>query len=590
MGWGIWAVFIPLPLIFPLAILIQKHVNRKNGVRREDSAVFTSFIVGVFLSIVLLCASFHFNGATFHGRVVDVSEVILVAVFETLCAFTMNLSYDFVTQSTASIEGWLQSAYIIYAALMFVLSPLLTFSVVLSFFKNISASLKFMLHYNWDVYVFSELNDKALSIAKSVKHKKIVFIFADVYNDDDEQTSELIQRAKALNGICFKKDVLDINLNFHNKDKNITFFLIGENESENVEQTLILSSQYENRPNTKVYTFSVDIESELLLSTMGNRNLRTYRINEIRSRLNRMLYTDGKKLFDNAKEMENGKKLISAVIVGMGGFGTEMTKTLAWFCQMEGYEIEITCIDSNKEVEAIFSAKYPELVDKKFSGDNVPFGESKYKIDFVNCNVEGADFVSIIKKLKNTTYVMVSLGSDRDNINTAVYLRQLTQQMGISPQIQAIVYDTKKKNALKDIKNYSGMAYDIEFIGDIESTYSEDVIINSELEQVALGRHIKWGDEADFWKYEYNYRSSIASALHKKLKSDLGIPGTDKPPAERTEEELMLIRVLEHKRWNAYMRSEGYCYGETRNNLAKLHPCLVPFNDLSLKEQLKDDD
>ena len=74
-----------------------------------------------------------------------------------------------------------------------------------------------------------------------------------------------------------------------------------------------------------------------------------------------------------------------------------------------------------------------------------------------------------------------------------------------------------------------------------------------------------------------------------------GIPGIEKKPAERTEQELWPIRVLEHSRWNAYMRSEGYVYSgstekSTRNDLAKMHHCLVPFYELPLKEQEKDED
>jgi len=59
---------------------------------------------------------------------------------------------------------------------------------------------------------------------------------------------------------------------------------------------------------------------------------------------------------------------------------------------------------------------------------------------------------------------------------------------------------------------------------------------------------------------------------------------------DRTEEELWNLRRLEHRRWNAYMRSEGYTYAPVRNDLAKVHHCLVPFDDLPLKEQVKDDD
>lgn len=56
------------------------------------------------------------------------------------------------------------------------------------------------------------------------------------------------------------------------------------------------------------------------------------------------------------------------------------------------------------------------------------------------------------------------------------------------------------------------------------------------------------------------------------------------------DQQLWEMRKLEHRGWNAYMRSEGYRYGEKRNDLAKLHHCLVPFDALPLAEQVKDDD
>jgi len=171
-----------------------------------------------------------------------------------------------------------------------------------------------------------------------------------------------------------------------------------------------------------------------------------------------------------------------------------------------------------------------------------------------------------------------------------VKLRTWLLKKGCQPQIDAVVRNVDKRNALSGITNYSGQAYDIRFIGDAKSSYSEEVIFESDIEEEALKRHMKWGKEEEFWRFEYNYRSSVASAIHRKMKILCQIPGADKTPEKRTEGEKWALRDLEHRRWNAYMRSEGFTYAEKRNNLAKTHHCLVPFDELSLEEQEKDDD
>ena len=53
------------------------------------------------------------------------------------------------------------------------------------------------------------------------------------------------------------------------------------------------------------------------------------------------------------------------------------------------------------------------------------------------------------------------------------------------------------------------------------------------------------------------------------MKEYCRIPGIEKTACERTEQELNAIRVLEHMRWNAYMRADGYTYSPSRNDLAK---------------------
>ena len=58
-------------------------------------------------------------------------------------------------------------------------------------------------------------------------------------------------------------------------------------------------------------------------------------------------------------------------------------------------------------------------------------------------------------------------------------------------------------------------------------------------------------------------------------------------------EERDIIEVLEHRRWNAYMRAEGYVFSgskdkRSRNDLAKMHHDLVDFSSLSEEDKRKD--
>ena len=85
----------------------------------------------------------------------------------------------------------------------------------------------------------------------------------------------------------------------------------------------------------------------------------------------------------------------------------------------------------------------------------------------------------------------------------------------------------------------------------------------------------------------------MASAIHMKARVLCGIPGADKEESELTIEERDIIEPLEHRRWNAYMRSEGYVYSgspekSSRNDLAKKHHNLVYFDSLTEEDKRKD--
>ena len=247
------------------------------------------------------------------------------------------------------------------------------------------------------------------------------------------------------------------------------------------------------------------------------------------------------------------------------------------------------------------------------NGDYTTPGEAHYKIAIhTGLDADSFDFDKKLKELTDATYFFVSLGDDDKNIRTASKIRILMKRMGRYPVIHTIVYNPNKQDMLRYGHTVSGQNYDIQPFGDISSTYSEDCILNSELERKALDRHLAYvyqvvesegltgkekeekisAEEENFWKYDYNYRSSTASVIHSKFKLLCKVPGSAKTPDERTEEEKWFFREMEHQRWNAYVRSEGFVSCETkeqRDKLAKTHHLLVPFKDLPYDEQIKDD-
>ena len=206
-----------------------------------------------------------------------------------------------------------------------------------------------LFSYFEDVYVFSELNDRSLALANDLKnhHKNALIIFTDVFEGNDENTYELIERSKKMGAISFKKDILVLSLKCHSKKAAITFFTIGIDETENLNHSLRLIEIYKNRENTRIYTFSSRAESELVLSSVDTGKLKVRRISEIQSLIYRLLYEQGQVLFESAKKTDDKNGVISAVIVGMGKHGTEMLKALAWFGQMDGYTLKINAFDKN---------------------------------------------------------------------------------------------------------------------------------------------------------------------------------------------------------------------------------------------------
>ena len=561
-------------------------INNSKIAVKYNFKLFNALVFGVVISAIVMF--YPINREALEPGFGNSVLAFFLSAFNTVQLFAVRYSFSAIQEGISFCPPQWETVYLIWAASLFVMAPVATFGFVLSFFHGASSYLKYMGSFFKPVYAFSELNEKSLCLARDIRenHRNAVIVFANADYHDDNGNSELLNGSRMIRAICLKKDISVINFEIHSKKKPIRFFAISDDEDENLIRSVKLIERYKARARTDLYLFSRKTDSEIMMSSVGNDNkIKIRRINEVRSMVYNMLHDEGDRLFRNAVE-KDGIKTISAVIVGMGSHGTEMLKALTWFGQMDGYFIKINAFDKNPMAEQNFSAQAPELMSKEYNGVKRD-GEARYRIDIHSgMDVESKPFFDGIAQISDATYVFVALGSDERNVRTAVALRTYFERMGVSPIIQSVVYDSQKKQMLKDVKNYKEQAYRIEWIGDLESSYSESVIMPSQLEKNALAIHMKYGEEESFWRYEYNYRSSMTSAIHMAARKTCGIQGTEKPEGALTEEEKTALGLLEHRRWIAYMRTEGYCYGESRNDLGKVHPDLCAYLDRKDKKKI----
>jgi len=551
-------------------------------------------VAGVFTAGCIL--QYPIWQATFAGVRQGVFKAVLVAVQNTFQFFTADADFTSFSLGVAAPEPGLQEWYILLGTVLLVLAPVLTFGFLLTFFKGAYARLRMLFHLPANMYVFSELNARSIALAEDIRQRErwSFLVFTNAPRDEEHLDDDLLHRLQLLRAAVYREDISLIWLRSTWGKHKSYLFTMCDREAESISETLQLIQKYRRRRNTLIYLFSHNIDSELMLNNVDKGRLIVRRINPTVSLVNHILTTEGTMLFDNAVPTQDGSRLISVLVLGMGQLGAEMIRALAWYGQMDGYTIQIHGFDTDAGAADRLRARCPELLDERYNG-RYQEGEPYYRIQLHQADVRGAAFREQVKALGTVTHAIVALGDDSLNAAMAVELRVLFEQMHIHPRIATVISESERLVALRDAKDRGGRSYDLHFIGDINTVYSHEVIINAALQEEALALHKRYNndDPYGFFEFEYNYCSSMASVIHYAARQHCGIPGAGKREEELTDTERRIIEVLEHKRWNAYMRAEGYIYSgspdkASRNDMGRMHHNLVVFDELSEEDKRKD--
>lgn len=572
-------------------------------------------------------------------------DAIINAIQYTLKMFMLSADVTFVMSEEAmrtfSSPAVAQFA-ITLASIFYIVAPLFTFGFILSLFKNLTSRIKYRLCFFAHTHVFPEINEESVALAKDIKKnsRKLLFaiprdivVFGDASQSGSLVSNEVVCEAYDVADLVMQWDINSLKLKFGFSKRKVSIYLISGDENKKATLAKDIVREYDI-DNVFLYLISGSLYSELLmgaLHSMGEsgkkRRITIMRNDPARSFVYNNLQKHGELLFERARDID-GEKVISAVLVGLGSYGTTMLKTLAWFCQVEGYTLKINAFDLDKDVENRLKAQCPELLSEKYNGVKT-FGEPYYEINIHGgYDARGKKFIDKIKQIDDATYFLVCLGNDEANLEAAVNIRRATEGVaypgGTKPDIETIIYnhETQKMigidwadNSTKDspvgATNHRSQPYNVITSADVEEIYSVSCLINAEAVNNAFERHCEYALSSasgktkeqvlaeahnSFWGYEYNMRSSLAKALHVELLKKLGLYSPlsrDEVKRITNKQEAVALANQEHIRWSAYLRSEGFSWSgsyepSSRNDLAKLHHNLVPTDKLDLDTLKKD--
>ncbi len=138
-----------------------------------------------------------------------------------------------------------------YTAFMHMLLSLLVLGFVLNFFKNYLSKFSYRFIERGKLCVFTEVSERSLLLCEDIRKREkegslascvLVFLQKDGENAHQRDGDE--ERLNKLGAHLFNYDVCDVPLHRRYLKHTVCFFLLKQNEEENLKQALALSQKH----------------------------------------------------------------------------------------------------------------------------------------------------------------------------------------------------------------------------------------------------------------------------------------------------------------------------------------------------------
>lgn len=489
--------------------------------------------------------------------VINFLKNLILILLEIGELFTLNLDYPQIILDFQSFEYKLIAQ--LWLAFLYLMATIVTFGLIIQLLGDWFSILRLKFSLMEENHIFFGVDSSVHNFIEelSVREKtRIVFINC---NRDDF--------------IDLPSKSLFININESSifkllaKLKSRNFYYFVNNQVEDFKIAIQIIKDYGNRPTDDCLyvTDSNNIIQDFISYQHHSQNsVRGDDILKIRS-LNNERIAIYNYFFKNKEVIS---KLFEEkpffVIVGNNNLAIESIKLLAWLSQVFGKELRISVIFSDEDFSKKIKYEMPGLFSK-FTY------EKSVHIEFVNIsNLSHPNVYNVIKDFNEPSSIFL-LTDDVNNIKlVSMVLERMNSNFPFVMTLESPVFIELYTPIFKD---------SIVIVNSIANQFQ------NELENIALKLHTKYQNtfiESNFYNNNYNYYSTMARALGNFYS----------PNKMYQDEEKVIINwkslEFEHNRWSVYLKTEGWTFGEKRDNLRKKHPLLLPFEMLPMEEQLKD--
>ncbi len=453
--------------------------------------------------------------------------------------FTFGVNGKELVEIIYTISEKISYFYIICVWAVYLVSPVLMVSVVLSFIKKGLDRLSLKTLSKKDIYIISEKNENSLILASDIikSRENSVVIFSKTDSEDISSRQ-----------LCVGKSEFEI-LKLLNKNNNVHICFNDTDSGILLDKlkSFILGDI------TKKVEICVFTDNEIVFEVVDgiNKTLENLYIKIIS--VNAILMKNILWDYPLYKSM-NKKEELNVSVFGVGEFGGYFAKNTLWCGVLPFCKLKLNLIDKDSE-EDIFGRV----------SDNIP--KEYFDIEVFSENIHASDLNEKLEKTRvvNSDYILVAMGNDDLNIKVSRKLRLYFGRNGRNPFILTVLKNQSKFSVMKDVLKNEG----IEVTGGALNIYGYKYIFEDRFFDKAYKiydfickNYNEVATIEGFYKQsQLDILSSYASAIHNKYKV-FALTGKENPTAEEINDKLTHNRSslveTEHQRWVNFEVLKGY--------------------------------